>query len=155
MNYQNAELEICLGTLNEDHSTQSVVQIEKEASTIEVRANPHPFCTWIITTHAPRWKGGQFHEREALEEVYLGILENARNHEIESIAFPAISTGVYHFPLKEAAKIAASCVYSYLGEHPDCFSRLVWVVFDEKTRYVYQRTFEQLLENSESSEDLQ
>ena len=135
--------------MSDDHQTDGIVQIEKEADTIRIEQSEDQPSLYILSASAPRWKGGQFQESETLARLYQDLLKSAADHQIESLAFPAISTGVYHFPLKEAAKIAAASVCEFLQERPSTFTRLVWVVFDEKTRYVYQRIFEQVADEQE------
>jgi len=75
---------------------------------------------WVIHTVGPIWRGGAHGEAELLASCYRASLELARARRVESIAFPAISTGVWGFPLDEAAHIAVSEVRRWLGanEHP-------------------------------------
>ena len=61
----------------------------------------------------------------------------AMDNNIRKIAFPSISTGVYHFPVQEAAKIAVSTVKSFIDEHPDSFEEVYFVLFDDRTEMVY------------------
>ena len=66
----------------------------------------------------------------------------ALKHDIHSIAFPAISTGVYHYPLEEATKIAISTVKTWLDMHKDYKLDIIFSCFDEKTYNMYQRYLE-------------
>ena len=59
-------------------------------------------------------------------------------HEIRSIAFPSISTGVYCFPVELAAKIAVKTVSRFLDENPNCFDLVEWVLFDSVTHSAYE-----------------
>lgn len=102
-------------------------------------------CSFVIHTPGPRWRGGNHQEKELLESCYQSCMQIALDNQIFSIAFPSISTGIYHFPLREAARIAIQTVSSFLKEHPDSFSRVVFVLFDEKTRYVYQKAIEEMV----------
>ena len=63
---------------------------------------------WIIHTVGPVWHGGNNNEPELLRNAYQNSLQLALENNIKTIAFPGISTGVYHFPKLEAAKIAVS-----------------------------------------------
>ena len=64
-------------------------------------------CKYVIHTPGPIWHGGEYGERELLASCYRSCLELAAENGIQRIAFPSISTGVYHFPLEEAAKLYA------------------------------------------------
>lgn len=61
----------------------------------------------------------------------------AMEYGIRSIAFPSISTGIYHFPVDQAAKIAVNTVKQFLDEHEGQFDLVEWVLFDEYTEKVY------------------
>jgi O-acetyl-ADP-ribose deacetylase (regulator of RNase III) len=56
-----------------------------------------------------------------------------------SIAFPSISTGVYHFPLEDAAQIAVSTAKQFVAEHPDALDVVNWVLFDTRTLAAYEK----------------
>lgn len=58
-------------------------------------------------------------------------------HGIRKVAFPSISTGVYHFPVNLAAEIAISTVKDVMNEHPDAFDLIIWVLFDSDTKKAY------------------
>jgi O-acetyl-ADP-ribose deacetylase (regulator of RNase III) len=72
---------------------------------------------WWIHTVGPVWHGGGRGERELLASCYRNSLALAARHSIETIAFPAISTGAYGFPLDEACRIALAEVERGLAEH--------------------------------------
>lgn len=61
---------------------------------------------YVIHTAGPVWHGGRHHERELLARCYRHSVALARHHQVQSIAFPAISCGIYGFPIDEAAQIA-------------------------------------------------
>ena len=73
---------------------------------------------WIIHTVGPVWRGGDRGERELLASCYRRSLEEARRLGARSVAFPAISCGVYGFPPREAARIAVRTVQEELARHP-------------------------------------
>ena len=73
---------------------------------------------WIIHTVGPIWQGGHQKEAEILASSYRRSLEEAVKIGAEKIAFPAISTGAYGYPSKEAAKIALETINSFLRHHP-------------------------------------
>ena len=71
---------------------------------------------WVIHTVGPVWHGGSHGEPQLLENCYRNSLSVALQHNVNSIAFPAISTGVYGYPKPEAAKIALSVMMEYESE---------------------------------------
>jgi O-acetyl-ADP-ribose deacetylase (regulator of RNase III) len=79
----------------------------------------------IIHTVGPVWQGGAAGEPKLLASCYRRSLEVAAQHGIRTLAFPSISTGVYGYPIQQAAKIAVASVRSTLGE----FSAIKEVVF--------------------------
>ena len=89
-------------------------------------------CKYVIHTVGPIWRGGSDHEEELLRNCYYNSMKLAMDNNIRKIAFPSISTGVYHFPVQEAAKIAVSTVKSFIAEHPDFFEEVYFVLFKDK-----------------------
>ena len=96
-------------------------------------------CSHVIHTVGPVWHGGDHGEAELLTSCYRRSLQVAAEHGIRRIAFPSISTGVYHYPVREAAKIAVGTVAEFLEEHPDAFDVVEWVLFDDNTMQVYEQ----------------
>ena len=94
-------------------------------------------CKYVIHTVGPIWRGGSDHEEELLRNCYYNSMKLAMDNNIRKIAFPSISTGVYHFPVQEAAKIAVSTVKSFIAEQPDFFEEVYFVLFDDRTEMVY------------------
>ena len=95
-------------------------------------------CDYVIHTVGPVWYGGKKGEPELLSNCYYNSLRLAKENGIRSIAFPAISTGVYGYPLEEAAKRAISAVVDVLEHDPDSFDRVVFVMFSERDKVVYE-----------------
>ena len=91
----------------------------------------------IIHTVGPVWNGGYANEADLLESCYRQSLLLAMEHGIRKVAFPSISTGVYHFPVDQAAVIAISTVKEVINEHPDAFDLIIWVLFDSDTKEAY------------------
>ena len=83
---------------------------------------------WVIHTVGPVWRGGSNDEERLLGECYSNCLRVAREKGCNDVAFPAISTGVYGFPKKRAARIASAAVQSYLDAN-DSPERVVFVFF--------------------------
>lgn len=93
---------------------------------------------YVIHTVGPVWRGGNNNEDELLANCYHNSLKLAVDNGIKTIAFPAISTGIYGFPLNRAARIAVSVVTNFLSEH-DKIEKVIFVAFDDKTYYAYQK----------------
>ena len=92
---------------------------------------------WVFHAVGPVWNGGTRNEDAFLASCYRRCLELAREHDARSIAFPAISTGVYHFPLERAANIAIQTVQSHVE---DSGVELVqFVCFNDETLLVCER----------------
>jgi O-acetyl-ADP-ribose deacetylase len=73
-----------------------------------------------------------------LVSCYEGSLDLARENKLRSIAFPAISTGVYGYPKDEAAKVAVDVVNDYIEEHPGVFDEIIFVAFDDENEKIYK-----------------
>lgn len=93
---------------------------------------------YVIHTVGPVWSGGHKNEKELLKQCYLRSLQIASDHQLKTIAFPNISTGVYGFPKEEAAMIAIAAVRSFL-EKPGSLEEIIFVVFDLENETLYQR----------------
>lgn len=89
---------------------------------------------YVIHTVGPVWRGGDSNEEELLASCYRTSLEIAKRLKVCSIAFPAISTGIYGFPKRRAAEIAVREV-SNLSE---AFEKVVFVCFDAETARIYE-----------------
>ncbi len=98
---------------------------------------------YVIHTVGPVWNGGKHNEDELLASCYCNSLKLAVKNGIKSITFPAISTGVYSFPLERATKIAMDEVTEFLNDNVE-IEKLIFVCFDDETRNTYQRTFKLL-----------
>ncbi|HEX4681464.1 MAG TPA: O-acetyl-ADP-ribose deacetylase [Gemmatimonadaceae bacterium] len=96
---------------------------------------------YVIHAVGPVWRGGLHGERELLERAYEASFARARETGIvRSIAFPAISTGVYGFPKREAAEIALRVMRAHERE----FDRIVACLFDEATEKLYRDALDAL-----------
>lgn len=83
---------------------------------------------WVIHTVGPIWRGGGANEDELLASAYRRSLEEGLRIGAKTIAFPAISTGVYGFPIERAAKIAVATVKDFLALHSE-LERVEFVCF--------------------------
>ena len=93
---------------------------------------------YIIHTVGPIWNGGRNNEDKLLANCYINSLKLAVENKIKTIAFPAISTGVYNFPLERATKIAVSEVEKFL-EKNESIEKVIFVCFDEETYLTYKK----------------
>ena len=93
---------------------------------------------FIIHTVGPVWNGGKNNEDKLLANCYKNSLEIAIEKNIKTIAFPAISTGVYRFPLERATKIAVNEVKKFL-EKNESIEKVIFVCFDDETYSVYRK----------------
>ena len=98
---------------------------------------------YVIHTPGPVWHGGGYGEPELLASCYRSCLELAAQNGCETVDFPSISTGVYHFPLEKAAEIAIGTIAGCLREHPE-IKRVRMVCFDTRTKAFYDRALEKL-----------
>ncbi|NNG27895.1 MAG: O-acetyl-ADP-ribose deacetylase [Ignavibacteriaceae bacterium] len=92
---------------------------------------------FVIHTVGPVWNGGNHNEDELLANCYRSSLKLAIENGIKAIAIPAISTGVYRFPLERAVKIAVNEVQNFLQEN-NSIEKVVFVCFDSKTFDAYK-----------------
>jgi O-acetyl-ADP-ribose deacetylase (regulator of RNase III) len=98
---------------------------------------------FVIHTVGPVWHGGGQHEDQLLAACYRHSLTLAAAHDVRSIAFPSISTGVYRFPLERACRIAIGEVLAFLTTHP-LPERVIFCCFSAADRDIYERTYVEL-----------
>lgn len=90
----------------------------------------------VIHTVGPVWKDGEHGEPELLESAYRRCFEVAHQHGLKSIAFPAVSAGVYGYPMRKAVVIALVAAQTAAGLYPE-LERIVFVQFSEAAQQVY------------------
>jgi O-acetyl-ADP-ribose deacetylase (regulator of RNase III) len=95
---------------------------------------------YVIHTVGPVWRGGAHGEDALLAAAYANSLALATAHGFTSVAFPAISTGVYGFPLTRATHIALQTIVDHLARH-DLPARVIAVCFSATDFAVYQQVF--------------
>lgn len=97
---------------------------------------------FIIHTVGPVWHGGMKGEPELLASCYQACFKLASEHHIKTIAFPAISCGIYGYPVSEAVKIAINEAASFLKSHPEvvvyfvCFDHSVYAAYEDSLDYL-------------------
>lgn len=99
---------------------------------------------YVIHTVGPVWNGGQHEEEAKLHSCYIQSLALADQYELESVAFPNISTGIYGFPKALAAPIAIRAVKEFLSAHPQTsIKKVQFVCFDKENEEIYRKLLEQ------------
>jgi len=91
----------------------------------------------VIHTVGPVWNGGSLGEERALASCYRRAIELCQIHELASVAFPAISTGIYRFPADRAAAIAAATVADALAAAPT-LTRVIFCCFSEASARLHE-----------------
>lgn len=92
---------------------------------------------YVIHTVGPVWRGGKNNEEDLLALCYKNSLRIAVINSCKSVAFPNISTGIYHFPKELAADIAINAVNSFISEGNE-MEKIQFVCFDEENYRIYQ-----------------
>lgn len=95
---------------------------------------------YVIHTVGPVWRGGNNGEPELLADCYRNSLKLAADNGLKTIAFPAISTGVYGYPKEQAAEIAVRTIREFLKEKD---MEVILVAFSESDAQIYERLLEQ------------
>lgn len=90
---------------------------------------------FVIHTVGPVWTGGEKNETSLLSSCYTRSLSLACDHELATIAFPAISTGAYGYPLMEATQIAVKSVANWQSVYP---KNVIFCCFDNQTLNIYE-----------------
>lgn len=98
---------------------------------------------YVIHTVGPIYRGGNKGEAALLKNAHLESLKLASAKKIKSISFPAISTGVYGYPVHEAARIALKTTIDYLKEHGD-IELVRFVLYDRNTYDIFAEEYEQV-----------
>lgn len=94
---------------------------------------------YIIHAVGPVWHGGNQHEAELLQSAYTASLKTAMDIGAKSIAFPAISCGVYAYPLDQAAEIAYNAVQEFIKKYPKAFDRVIFTAFSKQIFDIYNK----------------
>ena len=105
----------------------------------------------VIHTVGPVWQGGRRGEPDLLASCYRNSLELAARHGLETVAFPAISTGIYSYPLEPATHIALTEAVRFLEAHPG-IRQVTFVCFGDEAYRTYQRVADEVLGGGEEEE---
>jgi O-acetyl-ADP-ribose deacetylase (regulator of RNase III) len=98
---------------------------------------------YVIHTVGPVWRGGNNRETELLANCYTNSLKLAMENGIKTISFPAISTGVYGYPIEKAALVALKAVIEFVKEN-DFFDEVVFALYNQRAYDVYEQTLNKL-----------
>lgn len=93
---------------------------------------------YVIHTAGPVWRGGNYNEEKLLSNCYKNSLRLAVENKVKIIAFPAISTGIYGYPIEDAAKVALDTVRKFISSN-DSIEKIIFVCFDEIAYSVYNK----------------
>ncbi len=93
----------------------------------------------VIHTVGPVWNGDHKNEDELLQNCYKNSLQLAEEHQLKSIAFPNISTGIYKYPKNEAAKVAVSTIKKFSSS---MIEKVIFICFDEENFNIYKKELE-------------
>ncbi|WP_368901356.1 O-acetyl-ADP-ribose deacetylase [Oceanobacillus oncorhynchi] len=93
---------------------------------------------YVIHTVGPVWHGGQRNEEKLLADCYKHSLALAKEYQMESIAFPLISSGVYGYPKEQAFNIAVSVIHDFLSENEMC---VYLIAYDEEAFTLFQKWY--------------
>lgn len=91
----------------------------------------------VVHTVGPVWHGGGHNEEQLLANAYRNSLKVAVQNGLRTVAFPNISTGVYHFPKDRAADIAYNTVREFTAEQPAALDEVIFVCFDNENYNLY------------------
>ncbi len=103
-------------------------------------------CKHIIHTVGPFWLGGWLGEDEKLAMCYRSVLELADALGLQSVAFPAISTGHYMFPTRRAAKVAARALEDYVRTSRGSVKEIILTFTDRRKMNIYRDAFTHLID---------
>lgn len=92
---------------------------------------------YVIHTVGPVWHGGGAGEAGLLADAYRNSLQVAVDHQLRTVAFPSISTGIYGYPVEQAARVALATSVAFVNAHPDALDRVRMVLFSTRDLEVY------------------
>ena len=100
----------------------------------------------VIHTVGPIWRGGNKGEPELLASAYRESLKVAAENNLSSVSFPSISTGVYGYPVDQAARVALNAAITFLSESDTSLREVVFVLFDSRTLRAYSSALREIAE---------
>lgn len=104
-------------------------------------------ATYVIHTVGPRWHGGTRNESRLLADCYRHVLALVRTYNLKTVAFPAISCGIYGYPLKEATGIAVREIFQFLRVEPT-IKRVYLTCIEPKVEAAYREALRSYIPNA-------
>lgn len=101
---------------------------------------------YVLHTPAPVWNGGVFGEAELLKSCYENCIRLAHENGCRTVAFPSISTGIYGYPLEQAAEIAVKTIYEGLEKYPVIEEIIMVCLVRKRKRLIKKRVMIQPVE---------
>jgi O-acetyl-ADP-ribose deacetylase (regulator of RNase III) len=98
---------------------------------------------WVIHTVGPVWRGGEYGEPALLASCYRRSIEEAARVGARTLAFPSISTGVYGYPIEQAAPVSVRAVRAALAAHRGAFDEVLFCCFSETDRRTVQMALDE------------
>lgn len=95
-------------------------------------------CRHVIHTVGPVWTGGNENEADLLASCYWRSLTLAHDNVLRTVAFPAISTGIYGYPIIQAAAIAVKMSNHFITQNPDAFDEIIFCCFSQSDMEIYE-----------------
>lgn len=102
-------------------------------------------CKYVIHTVGPVWCGGTKGEPELLKNAYVNSLKLAVSYNLESIAFPSISTGTYGYPIDNASVVAIGSVMDFIKNQKHSLKEVRFVLFSDKDYFCYKAVLDELV----------
>lgn len=96
----------------------------------------------IVHTVGPVWRGGANGEEALLASCYAESLKRASEVGARTVGIPAISTGIYGYPVCDAGRVAVAAIRHFVDEHPAAFDRIALVCFDDKAVTAFSNALE-------------
>ena len=115
-----------------------------ETGTAVVTAAARLPAKYVFHAVGPRYRDGNHREPELLKSCYITCLQLAAERDVRTISFPSISTGIYGYPIADAAAIAIETVIAWLREHMDPVRIVKLVQFSDHDHSVYRKVAQQL-----------
>lgn len=101
-------------------------------------------ATHVVHAVGPIWHGGTKGEEDLLRSAYQNSLAEAEGVGGRVVAFPSISTGVYSYPLEQAAIVALRAIKDYITQHPKVFDEIRFVLFSDRDFSTYQQVYNEM-----------